>query len=72
MAIIQPNLTAAQAQKTEANTYWWQAKNSSCAAPMPKPGDPCLACNQGILAYDCLFLLTCNQCGQVAESGAFT
>jgi hypothetical protein len=72
MAIIKPILTAAQAQKQPADTYWWQQKNSSCDAPTPKPGDPCPACNQGLLAYDSLFLLTCNRCGQVAESGAFT
>jgi hypothetical protein len=72
MDIIQPRLTAAQAQESGSDTYWWQQKSSSCDAPAPKPGDPCPICGKGVLDYDALFLLTCNQCGQIAESGAFT
>jgi hypothetical protein len=72
MTIIQPNLTVAQAKKSDSDQYWWQQKSSPCDIPPPKPGDKCPACNSGILDYDSLFLLTCSQCGQVAESGAFT
>ncbi|MCB9418341.1 MAG: hypothetical protein H6667_00935 [Ardenticatenaceae bacterium] len=72
MDIIQPILTAAQAEETQADSYWWRQKSSRCNAPAPKPGDLCPNCGQGVLDYDSLFLLTCNQCGQVAESGAFT
>lgn len=43
-----------------------------CATRTPKPGDDCLICHQGTLAYDGLFVLSCDQCGQVAESGCFS
>jgi hypothetical protein len=72
MDIIQPLLTAVQKPDSGSETYWWQQKSDGCNAPDLKPGDECPACKKGILYYDSLFLLTCNQCGQVAESGAFT
>jgi RNA polymerase subunit RPABC4/transcription elongation factor Spt4 len=72
MNIIQPILSAAQAHDNQAALYWWQQKSSSCDALAPQPGDQCPVCGKGVLDYDSLFLLTCKQCGQVVESGAFT
>ncbi|MCA9921937.1 MAG: hypothetical protein KC419_19700 [Anaerolineales bacterium] len=53
--------------------HWWQQTGvSTCTAPQPRPGDKCPACENGILAYDGLFVLTCSNCGKAAEAGAFT
>ena len=56
--------------------YWWkrekaEATNESCQIPS-RPGQLCAECGQGRLAYDGLFILTCDHCGYVAESGAFS
>ncbi len=45
---------------------------SVCLLTSPKPGDDCPTCNQGKLVYDGLFILTCDRCGYVAESGCFS
>lgn len=43
-----------------------------CLLTPPKPDEQCPNCQQGTLAYDGLFLLTCNTCHKVAEGGCFT
>ncbi len=63
-------------------TYWWQEANKQetavsadsdlCLLETPKPGDLCPYCQEGTLAYDGLFLLTCDKCKKVAEGGCFT
>ncbi|MCA9940255.1 MAG: hypothetical protein KC418_16565 [Anaerolineales bacterium] len=53
-------------------SFWWRAKPDTCAAPAPRPGDRCLQCASGILAYNEQFILACPHCGAVAEVGAFT
>ncbi|MEZ4643756.1 MAG: hypothetical protein R3E31_13670 [Chloroflexota bacterium] len=65
--------------------YMWQSASNEetteetavsnpavCLLTTPKPGDTCPTCNQGKLAYDGLFILTCEQCGYIAESGCFS
>ncbi|HSM55914.1 MAG TPA: hypothetical protein VK879_07140 [Candidatus Sulfomarinibacteraceae bacterium] len=54
-------------------TRWWQreSKEAECA-PAPRRGQGCPQCGQGCLDFDSLFVLTCEQCGYVASSGAFT
>lgn len=52
--------------------YWWKKKGverASCRIP-PRPGHTCPECGEGTLAYDGLFVLNCDRCGYVAESGA--
>ncbi|MDX1687236.1 MAG: hypothetical protein R3248_04560 [Candidatus Promineifilaceae bacterium] len=52
--------------------YWWkrgEAEKESCRMP-PRSGQTCPECGEGTLAYDGLFILTCDRCGYVAESGA--
>lgn len=54
--------------------YWWrgdEASKQTCAIRY-NPGQRCPDCQKGTLAYDGLFLLTCSNCGYVAESGAFS
>lgn len=61
-------------EKRSEKTYWWQPDKpaaESCSAAAV-PGKRCPTCRQGRLAYDSLFILTCNACGYVAEGGAFT
>ncbi len=48
------------------------ATGNLCLLTPPKPGDLCPYCQQGTLAYDGLFLLTCNTCKKVTEGGCFT
>ena len=55
------------------STFWWKSDGqASCHAKPPKPGDVCPECGEGLLAYDGLFVLTCEKCGKAAEAGAFT
>lgn len=52
--------------------YWWKSdepEQAQCRIP-PRPGHTCPECGEGTLAYDGLFILTCDRCGYVAESGA--
>lgn len=55
-------------------TYWWQSQTqqSVMASPSMEPGQRCPECEEGILQYDSLFVLTCPRCGYVAESGVCT
>ncbi|MEW5989084.1 MAG: hypothetical protein AB1791_20855 [Chloroflexota bacterium] len=58
-----------------SKTYWWRAADKTpagCQTPHPRPGQPCPQCQQGILNYDNLFLLTCNHCGYIVEGSTFT
>lgn len=64
--------------KTRPTDHWWQpskskesGKKEACSVPL-KPGCTCPVCNEGRLAYDGLFILTCPACGHVAEHGVFT
>ncbi len=61
-------------QKTEQKRYWWrdEAQQENSCAISCGPGHACPQCQEGTLAYDGLFMLTCPVCGYVAESGAFT
>lgn len=54
--------------------YWWRRQNqkSVTAAPSLERGQRCPECEEGILQYDSLFVLTCPRCGYVAESGVCT
>lgn len=73
MTVIQPNLTATQTKERPTKKHWWrQDQEAACQAAAPKPGDRCPECGLGKLDYDSLFLLTCDHCGQVVESSAFT
>jgi len=57
-----------------AKDYWWKkdgAEQQSCEL-QPRPGHTCPICGKGVLAYDGLFVLVCDHCGYVAESGAFS
>ena len=56
----------------EEKEYWWKREENepeSCRIK-PRPGHTCPSCGQGVLAYDGLFVLTCDRCGYVAECGA--
>ncbi|MAT97348.1 MAG: hypothetical protein CL608_09420 [Anaerolineaceae bacterium] len=53
--------------------YWWRKKGEAkCSRPQPKPGDNCPNCHNGKLVFDGLFILTCDCCQHVADSGGFT
>ena len=55
------------------STFWWKSTDqNACDTKSPKPGDLCTECEEGLLAYDGLFVLTCEKCGKAAEAGAFT
>ena len=52
--------------------YWWKSEKpeqEQCRIP-PRPGHTCPECGEGTLAYDGLFILTCDRCAYVAEGGA--
>ena len=53
--------------------YWWRRDNraDSCSVHM-MPGTLCPECGCGTLSYDGLFILSCEECGYIAASGAFT
>ena len=58
----------------EANgRFWWRKPGEAkCSQAQPKPGDVCTHCGQGTLAFDGLFILACDRCQQIADSGGFT
>ena len=61
-------------EKGKQKTYWWRKNGQekiSCQR-MLQPGETCPQCQNGRLAYNGLFMLTCTSCGHIAESGAFT
>ncbi|MCB8928421.1 MAG: hypothetical protein H6652_22690 [Ardenticatenaceae bacterium] len=65
------------AKKDEASggngRYWWRKPDEAkCTHPQPKPGDICTHCGEGKLAFDGLFILACDRCQQIADSGGFT
>ncbi len=47
---------------------------SKCQTPFvePRPGQICLACGEGVLAFDGRMELSCPRCGEVAGGGGFT
>ncbi|WP_420642921.1 hypothetical protein [Candidatus Leptofilum sp.] len=61
-------------EESNANgRYWWRKSGEErCAQPQPKPGDVCTHCGEGTLAFDGLFILACDQCQHIADSGGFT
>jgi hypothetical protein len=57
----------------ENGGYWWHKPYEvKCSHPQPKPGDVCPCCSAGHLAFDGLFILSCDHCHHVADSGGFT
>lgn len=57
----------------ENGRYWWRKKGEvKCSHPQPKPGDLCPHCAKGRLVFDGLFILACDHCQHVADSGGFT
>ncbi|MBK9055100.1 MAG: hypothetical protein IPL78_30630 [Chloroflexi bacterium] len=60
--------------KLAPKQYWWrvEAEERGKCAPRPRPDSLCPHCQQGKLAYDSLFNLSCPVCGRVAAAGAFT
>lgn len=59
---------------TEPKRYWWRVEGEErggCGS-RPQPNSICPHCQQGKLAYDSLFNLSCPVCGRVASAGAFT
>ena len=69
--MVQKAVPAQTGEEVEKE-YWWKGKaaeGESCPIRI-RPGDTCPKCGNGTLAYDGLFLLTCDGCGYVAESGA--
>ena len=70
--MVQETGTAARPGDAAEKEYWWKREDSeeeSCRIP-PRPGQTCPECGEGTLAYDGLFILVCDLCGYVAESGA--
>jgi len=62
-----------QLDNNKKKTYWWRGHDTSPGSCLrKKPGEPCTRCGKGVLIYDGLFLLTCQTCGFVAESGVFS
>lgn len=60
--------------KPDQMRYWWrvEADERGACAPRPRPDSLCPHCQQGKLAYDSMFNLSCLVCGRVALAGAFT
>lgn len=53
--------------------FWWRKPDEAkCTHPQPKPGDICAHCGEGQLTFDGLFILACDRCQQIADSGGFT
>jgi len=53
--------------------FWWhQTGEAKCNQPQPKPGDTCSNCHEGRLTFDGLFILMCDRCQHIADSGGFT
>jgi len=63
----------AEKKNEQSGRYWWHQKGESkCSQPQPKPGDICPSCHEGKLEFDGLFILTCERCLHIADSGGFT
>ena len=68
-----PDKVRAEEQSGGNGRYWWRQKGETkCSQPQPKPGDFCPNCHKGRLTFDGLFVLTCDLCQHIADSGGFT
>ena len=63
-----------QGKVERVESFWWRTEEQGAVRSSPSltPGERCPQCDEGVLQYDSLFVLTCPRCGYVAESGGCT